>query len=39
MWAGLAHGARTTLIIASVATLASVAFGTVLGALAGFFGR
>jgi peptide/nickel transport system permease protein len=38
MWAGLAHGARTTLIIASVATLASVAFGTVLGALAGFFG-
>ena len=38
MWAGLAHGARTTLIIATVATLASVAFGTVLGALAGFFG-
>lgn len=38
MWAGLAHGARTTLIIASVATLASVAFGTALGALAGFFG-
>lgn len=38
MWAGLAHGARTTLIIATVATLASVAFGTALGALAGFFG-
>jgi len=38
MWAGLAHGSRTTLIIAVVATLASVAFGTTVGALAGYFG-
>ena len=38
MWAGLAHGARTTLIIAIVATLASVAFGTAVGAIAGYFG-
>lgn len=37
MWAGLVHGARTTLIIAIVATVASVAFGTTLGALAGYF--
>jgi peptide/nickel transport system permease protein len=38
IWAGLAHGARTTLIIALVATLASVAFGTAVGAIAGYFG-
>ena len=38
MWAGLVHGARTTLIIAIVATLASVAFGTVVGAVAGYYG-
>lgn len=38
MWAGLAHGARTTLIIAIFATLVSVAFGTIVGALAGYYG-
>ncbi len=38
MWAGLVHGSRTTLIIAVVATLASVAFGTAVGAVAGYFG-
>jgi peptide/nickel transport system permease protein len=38
MWGGLVHGARTTLIIATVATLASVAFGTTVGAIAGYFG-
>ena len=38
VWAGLVHGARTTLIIAIVATLASVAFGTVVGAVAGYYG-
>lgn len=38
IWAGLVHGARTTLVIAILATLASVAFGTLVGALAGYFG-
>ncbi len=38
MSAGLVHGSRTTLIIALVATLASVAFGTAVGAIAGYFG-
>lgn len=38
IWAGLVYGARTTLIIAFASTLASVAFGTVIGALAGFYG-
>ena len=38
IWAGLVHGARTTLVIAILATLASVAFGTAVGALAGYFG-
>ncbi|MCP5156156.1 MAG: ABC transporter permease [Ectothiorhodospiraceae bacterium] len=38
IWAGLAHGARTTLIIAIVATLSAVAFGAVVGALAGYHG-
>ena len=38
MWAGLAYGARTTLVIAFASTVASVAFGTVMGALAGFYG-
>ena len=38
IWSGLVYGARTTLIIAVVATIASVAFGTVVGALAGYFG-
>ena len=38
IWSGLVHGARTTLVIAILATLASVAFGTLVGALAGYFG-
>ena len=38
IWVGLVHGARTTLVIAILATLASVAFGTLVGALAGYFG-
>lgn len=36
--AGLVHGARTTLLIAMLATLASVAFGTLVGAFAGYYG-
>lgn len=38
IWSGLVHGSRTTLIIAVIATLSAVAFGTVLGAVAGYFG-
>jgi peptide/nickel transport system permease protein len=36
--AGLMHGARTTLLIAILATLAAVAFGTLIGAIAGYYG-
>lgn len=36
--AGLMHGARTTLLIAVLATLAAVAFGTLVGAVAGYYG-
>ena len=36
--AGLMHGARTTLLIAVLATLAAVAFGTLVGAIAGYYG-
>jgi peptide/nickel transport system permease protein len=36
--AGVIHGSRTTLLIAVLATLAAVAFGTAVGALAGYFG-
>ena len=36
--AGLVHGARTTLLIAVLATLAAVAFGTLVGAVAGYYG-
>lgn len=36
---GLIHGARTTLLIAVLATLAAVAFGTLVGAVAGYYGR
>jgi peptide/nickel transport system permease protein len=36
--AGIAHGARTSILIASVATLISVMFGTVIGAFSGFYG-
>ncbi len=35
---GLVHGARTSLLIAILATLAAVAFGTLVGAIAGFYG-
>lgn len=38
VWSGLVHGARTTLLIAVIATLAAVAFGGLLGALSGFYG-
>ena len=36
--AGLLHGARTTLVIAVLSTLAAVAFGTLVGAVAGYYG-
>jgi peptide/nickel transport system permease protein len=35
---GIAHGARTSLLIGVVATLAAVSLGTLLGGLAGFYG-
>lgn len=35
---GIAHGARTSLLIASLATLVAVLLGGVLGGLAGYFG-
>lgn len=35
--AGIAHGARTSLMVGLVATVVAVAIGTVLGALAGFY--
>ena len=38
VWSGLVHGARTTLLIAVIATLAAVACGGLLGALSGFYG-
>ncbi|MCU0818160.1 MAG: ABC transporter permease [Beijerinckiaceae bacterium] len=38
VWSGLVHGARTTLLIAVIATLVAVAFGGLIGALAGFYG-
>lgn len=37
--AGLLHGTRATLLIAVLATLAAVAFGTFVGAVAGYYGR
>jgi peptide/nickel transport system permease protein len=36
--AGLVHGARTSLLIAILATLAAVAFGTLVGSVAGYYG-
>src|SRR5499427_155790 len=36
--AGLMYGARTSLLIAIIATLAAVAFGTLVGSVAGFYG-
>ena len=38
VWSGLVFGARTTLLIAIIATLSAVAFGGLVGALAGFYG-
>lgn len=38
MWAGLAHGARTSLLIALIATFSAVAVGMLVGAVAGFYG-
>jgi peptide/nickel transport system permease protein len=38
VYAGIVHGARTTMLIAVIATVAAVAFGTMLGAIAGFYG-
>ena len=38
LMAGLVHGARTSLLIAILATLAAVAFGTLVGSIAGFYG-
>src|SRR5690554_3477596 len=35
--AGIAHGGRTSLLIGLVATLVAMVFGTVLGAIAGFY--
>ena len=35
---GLMYGARTTLLIAVLSTLAAVAFGTLVGAVAGYYG-
>ena len=39
VFSGLIHGARTTLLIAVLSTLAAVAFGTMVGAVAGYYGR
>lgn len=36
--AGLIHGARTTMLIAVLSTLAAVAFGTLIGAVTGYYG-
>jgi len=36
--AGLLHGARTTLLIAVLSTVLAVAFGTLVGAVAGYYG-
>jgi peptide/nickel transport system permease protein len=38
IFSGLLHGARTTLLIAIISTLAAVAFGTLVGAVAGYYG-
>jgi len=38
IFSGLLHGARTTLLIAIVSTLVAVAFGTLVGAVAGYYG-
>jgi peptide/nickel transport system permease protein len=38
VWSGLVFGARTTLLIAVIATLGAVLLGGLVGALAGFYG-
>ncbi|MEM7225877.1 MAG: ABC transporter permease [Pseudomonadota bacterium] len=38
MLAGLVHGARTTLLIALIATISAVAVGALIGAVAGYYG-
>jgi peptide/nickel transport system permease protein len=37
--AGLIHGARTSLLIAIIATVSAIAIGTIIGAIAGYYGR
>ena len=37
--AGLIHGARTSLLIAIIATVSAIAIGTLIGAIAGYYGR
>ena len=36
--AGVVHGARTSILIATIATMLSVIFGTVIGSLSGYYG-
>ena len=36
--AGIAHGAKTSLLIGLVATIVAVGFGTIMGGLAGYYG-
>ena len=36
--AGVVHGARTSILIASIATMLSVIFGTFIGSLSGYYG-
>ena len=36
--AGVVHGARTSILIASIATMLSVIFGTTIGSLSGYYG-
>ena len=36
--AGVVHGARTSILIASIATMLSVIFGTAIGSLSGYYG-
>ncbi|MCK6452356.1 MAG: ABC transporter permease [Alphaproteobacteria bacterium] len=37
--AGLIHGARTTMLIAVLSTLAAVGFGAIVGAVTGYYGK
>ena len=38
VWSGLVHGARTTLLIAVIATVGAILLGGMIGALSGFYG-